>query len=52
VTASAYFVGIDVCKKYLDVAVRPDGRQWRVERTPEGIAALVKELTLRLPRWH
>lgn len=48
-TASVYFVGIDVCKKYLDVAVRPDGRQWRVERTPEGIAALVKELTLRLP---
>lgn len=39
-----HFVGIDVSKAHLDVAVRPSGQTWRVENTPAGIAPLVKQL--------
>jgi transposase len=38
------FVGIDVSKAYLDVASRPDGREFRLPNTPEGVAALVERL--------
>ncbi|HSW51899.1 MAG TPA: IS110 family transposase [Sulfuricaulis sp.] len=44
------FVGIDVSKATLDVAVLPEDRTWRTERTEAAIAALVAELRSRSPR--
>jgi transposase len=38
------FVGIDVSKGRLDVAVRPTGKQWSVANDATGLAELVKEL--------
>ena len=38
------YVGIDVSKSTLDVAVIPTGQQWQVPNTPEGIEALVISL--------
>jgi transposase len=38
------FVGIDVSKAHLDVASRPDGQEFRLPNTPEGIASLVERL--------
>jgi transposase len=35
------FVGIDVSKRWLDVAVRPGGCAWQADNTEEGIAELV-----------
>jgi transposase len=43
------FIGIDVAKATLDVAVRPSGEQWQVPNTEAGIAALVEELQPRTP---
>jgi transposase len=43
------FVGIDVSKAHLDVATRPDGQEFRLPNTPEGIAALVERLTPLAP---
>jgi len=40
----AVFVGIDVAKANLDVAVRPSGQHWRVTNTEAGIADLVQRL--------
>jgi transposase len=38
-------VGIDVSKAFLDVAVLPGGRHWRVAYDGKGVAGLVAELT-------
>ena len=38
------FVGIDVSKKVLDIAVLPDVTQWSVPNTPQGIDELVAAL--------
>ena len=38
--STAVFVGIDVAKAHLDVAVRPAGIHWRVPNDTPGIAAL------------
>lgn len=38
------YVGIDVSKSTLDVAVIPGGQQWQAPNTPEGIEALVISL--------
>jgi transposase len=38
------FIGIDVSKAHLDVASRPDGLEFRIPNTPEGIASLVERL--------
>jgi transposase len=43
------FVGIDVAKDALDVAVRPTDQSWRVANTAEGIAELVTTLAARAP---
>jgi transposase len=40
----AVFVGIDVSKLHLDVAVRPSREAWRVENEEQGIASLVERL--------
>ncbi len=42
------FVGIDVSKAHLDVAVRPSGERWQFDNTLEGMAPLVIQL-LPLP---
>jgi transposase len=38
------FVGIDVAKAHLDVAVRPTGESWRVPNDEPGVARLVEQL--------
>ena len=38
------FIGIDVSKANLDVAVRPTGESWQVSNDPEGIGQLVEKL--------
>jgi transposase len=43
------FVGIDVSKAHLDVASRPEGQEFRLPNTPEGIAALVDRLQASSP---
>lgn len=43
-TQAQSYVGIDVSKDYLDVAVRPTGQQWRMGNTEEGRDQLVERL--------
>jgi transposase len=43
------FVGIDVSRSRLDIAVRPTGRAWSVANDEDGIAELVAELTALRP---
>src|SRR2546427_8171349 len=38
------FVGIDVAKAHLDIALRPTGTRWTVANDEAGIAALVTQL--------
>ena len=38
------YVGIDVAKAHLDIAVRPDDKQWSVANDEEGIGTLVSQL--------
>jgi transposase len=44
IQTTSRFVGIDVSKAHLDVAARPDGQEFRLPNTPEGIATLVERL--------
>jgi transposase len=43
------FVGIDVSKAHLDVAVRPAGAAFRLDNTPAGLTELVARLTPLAP---
>jgi transposase len=43
-TEAHSYVGVDVSKDYLDVAVRPMGEQWRVTHSEEGLDQLVERL--------
>ena len=43
------FIGIDVSKAYLDLAVHEPAQTWRVENTDTGIAALIVQLQARTP---
>jgi transposase len=43
-TSSETYVGIDVSKDRLDVAVLGEEREWQVENNQEGIAKLVKQM--------
>lgn len=43
------YIGIDVSKTNLDVAVRPTQEQWQSSNDPEGIASLVRDLQLLQP---
>lgn len=38
------YVGIDVSKQWLDIAVEPGGRIWRMDNAEPGIAELIKTL--------
>lgn len=40
----AIWVGIDVSKKHLDVAMRPGGKAWQVDNDEEGITKLTETL--------
>lgn len=44
---STCFVGIDVSKAHLDIAVRPSGQAWQVDNTEEGVQDLVQQLQER-----
>ncbi|MBI1910358.1 MAG: IS110 family transposase [Deltaproteobacteria bacterium] len=44
-----YFVGIDVSKAFLDVAVALEGKSWRVSNDQAGIAHLVERLKAMSP---
>ena len=48
-TPAAVFVGIDVSKDRLDVAVRPSGELWSVPQSPEALAGLVARLVALAP---
>jgi transposase len=48
-SSAEWFVGIDVSKAELDLAVRPTGEAWRVANDDGGIAALVKRWRKRTP---
>ena len=39
-----YFVGIDVAKTRLDIAVRPTDQRWQVDYTEKGIRELVEQI--------
>jgi len=42
--ATPLFVGIDVAKRRLDVALRPGGEQWVATNDADGLATLVARL--------
>ena len=44
------FVGIDVSKDWLDVAVRPTGAAWRAAQDEDGLERLVRQLDKLRPR--
>jgi transposase len=46
---SQCFVGIDVAKAHLDIALRPTGERWAVTNEETGIAALVTRLQTAQP---
>ena len=43
------YIGIDVAKTHLDVAVRPTAEQWRVANDGEGVEAIVSRLRAVAP---
>jgi len=45
VNQKSSFIGIDVAKTRLDVAIRPTDRQWQVAYTEKGIQELVEQIT-------
>lgn len=45
-TNGGCFIGVDVCKSYLDVSVRPSGERFRCANDETGIAALVERLAV------
>src|SRR5437660_4679260 len=46
---SACYVGIDVAKAHLDLAVHGQGKPWRVANDADGIAATVRQLHTLAP---
>jgi transposase len=46
---AARFIGIDVAKESLDLAVRPDGVTWQATNDDAGIATVVQRLTALAP---
>ena len=48
-SATPCFVGIDVAKAQLDIALRPTGERWAVANDDVGIAALVAQLQAMPP---
>ena len=48
---SAVYVGIDVCKAWLDVHLHPTGQSFRVSNSKDGIPGLCAK-SWRVPRWR
>ena len=48
-SAPQVFVGMDVAKAHLDIALRPTGERWAVTNDASGIAALVARLQVMQP---
>ena len=48
-TTASVFVGIDVSKQQLDIAVRPTARLWTVGNDEAGVSALIAELRQLAP---
>ena len=48
-TPTTHFVGIDVAKAYLDVAIRPDGASFRLANDPTGLAQLLARVAPLAP---
>ena len=48
-TETPQFVGIDVSKATLDVALRPDGAEWSVSNDEKGVVKLLKRLSKYKP---
>ena len=46
------FVGIDVAKAQLDIAVRPSGERWTVPNDAGGVGTLVEQLQALHPTLH
>lgn len=46
----AVWIGIDVAKAWMDVAIRPCGESWRVGNDAAGIAALVQRIQALTPQ--
>ena len=49
---SQVFVGIDVAKAHLDIALRPTGTRWAVTNDDAGIASLVPQLQEIAPQLY
>lgn len=47
--SSAIYVGLDVSKAWLDLAVRPAGRSWRCANAPAAFTQLITDLTALAP---
>ncbi len=43
-SSTSFWIGIDVCKKWLDLHLRPTGKAWRVSNDAVGLALLATEL--------
>ncbi len=48
-TTTPVFVGLDVAKATLDVALRPSGEPWSVANDEAGVTSLVERLRARGP---
>ena len=48
-TSSGTYVGIDVSKDRLDIAILGEKQAWQVDNTPNGIASLVQQMAERRP---
>jgi transposase len=44
-TVSKIYVGVDISKNFLDIALHPINKHFRVENTPNGIDAITKHLS-------
>lgn len=49
ITQHDRFVGIDIAKQHLDLHLLPDGKSWRVDYTPKGLAHLLDQLAQMAP---
>lgn len=48
-TSSNVSIGIDVSRDWLDIAVAPEGPQWRMAREPEALEKLARQLLPHAP---
>jgi len=48
-TAYPCYIGIDVAKAHLDIAVHPSGEVWQVAHDTQGVNTLVAQLTELAP---